>query len=123
MSQEDRLIKRLILKDGTIFDGSTCGYTEDDVWCFLLDIDFTQAFYYFSNPENYEEISMDVGIRNGLVDRVTYKGLTECTAITKHKNQIDIRLTGSDIQVIETSFIDHEDPEVEEENQEERLDE
>lgn len=95
---------RLVLADGQILEGSSCGYSEKHVWCFLKDMTIGDAFRAFSNPEKTSEIHHFYGTMEEI-----YYGFNEVTSVIKRELTTDIKLEGGNVSRV---IIDHsKDPE------------
>lgn len=93
--------ERLILGNDIVLEGSSCGSdSEYSVWCFLRGVSFSEAFQYFSNPENWTKVVYEI-ITSVNIRRFTYTGMTELSAIQQARDSVDVRLKGYDIQIKE----------------------
>ena len=71
--------RSLTLADGTIYENSTCGYSEGWLWCYLpADTDIHEAFSVFSDKEKTHEIQFRSGN-----DTTLYKNFTDFFGISK----------------------------------------
>lgn len=99
---------RLILKDGTILDNCECGYSNRSLWCYLRGIPFGEAFQYFSGPDKFETIIFDI-IFGNTIDRITYSGFEQITAVQQSEFTVDVRLEGYKIDIKEERIYNNKD--------------
>ena len=97
---------QLILKDGTTYNDSDCGYADRRIWCWIKNATFAQVFADFSDPEKTAEIRRVSGYST-----TVYSGFTDMDVIRKTeyepgKYTIDVRLGGEDIHVEEEVMTD-----------------
>ena len=90
--------KRLILADGTVLEDCDCGYSNKNLWCFLKNIPFGEAFQYFSDPKKFNTVIFEMTVGD-LTDRITYSGLERVTAIQQNEFTVDVRLEGYIISI------------------------
>lgn len=88
---ENNDVRRIILADGTILEGSECGYAEKRLWCFLKGLTFVQAFQIFSDPEKIKKIIFEYGYVDSPI-REEYIGFINMVSIVKRETTIDICL-------------------------------
>ena len=101
---------KIVLNDGTILEGSQCGYSDQKLWCFLKDINFAQAFaMFYTNPAKTMKIEFLYG-----VNRDVYTGFTDLNIIKKSDATVDVRLTGINTNV-QHLMINREEEESEDE--------
>lgn len=67
--------RQLILKDGTIING-TAGFADGFLWLYFGEYTLLQAAKIFSDPEKTETIEFKYGANSEL-----YEGFTECRNI------------------------------------------
>lgn len=70
---EERSGQRLILLDGTVIEGGSCGYSSGRLWCWVHGYTMAQAAEIFFNPEKTGRIEYQYG---GMSD--VYTGMTKC---------------------------------------------
>ena len=80
-------VPSLVLADGTVLEGSRCGYAEHHLWCYVTGLTMMEAFAVFSNPEKTRTIKF----LYGTVEEV-YEGFTEMNVIKVSEFTVDIRL-------------------------------
>ena len=93
---DDIFTTRLILADGTVLKNCECGCSARDLWCFLKDIPFGEAFQYFSDPEKFQTVIFEMQC-GGIIDRITYSGLEHIMAVQQNTSTVDVRLEGYNI--------------------------
>lgn len=106
MSDEMIDIRRLILADGTVLENCECGYSSRNLWCFLKDIPFGEAFQYFSSPEKFSTVIFEMTFGD-ITDRITYSGFQEITAVQQSENSVDVRLEGYKIDIKKERIFNH----------------
>jgi hypothetical protein len=79
----------LILKDGTVLEGSECGYADHNLWCYIKNLSLTETFAVFSDPSKTETIIF----RYGNTEE-KYVGFTNLDIVHKKEFTVDVRLTG-----------------------------
>lgn len=89
---------KLILKDGTEYADSDCGYAGGFLWCWTSSTSFPQVFADFSDPSKTEEIRWIHGNKE-----TVYYGFTEIDTIRRGENEpgvftIDVRMNGEDVR-------------------------
>ena len=89
---EENVIRRLVLADGTVLDECECGYADRQLWCYLRNLTFNQAFQLFSDSEKTCEIIFEYGLETALT-RETYSDFTYIVSINRRELTIDICLT------------------------------
>ena len=62
---------RVILHDGTVYDGSTCGYAEGFLWCYIVGFSLAEVSSEFFNTAATDEIVFEYGEMS-----VTYEDFT-----------------------------------------------
>ena len=83
----------LRLNNGTVFEKGSCGYSDRDLWCWVLDTPMSECFQLFSDPDNLQVIECYY-----ITQKYIYRGFTEMILIRRSETalgepQIDIRLT------------------------------
>lgn len=101
---EEGFNKRLILNDGTVLENCDCGYSSRSLWCFLKGIPFGEAFQYFSSPEKFQSVTLELEYMD-FTDRTVYSGFEAITSITQSENTVDVRLEGYKIDIEKTRII------------------
>ena len=101
---DDGFKKRLILADGTVLENCECGYSSKTLWCFLAGISFGETFQYFSSPEKYHKIIFELEYE-GFIDKITYTGLDQITAVQQSEFTVDVRLEGYHIDIEKTRVV------------------
>lgn len=91
--------RRLIMGDGTVFEEGECGYAEHQLWCWIKNITFAEAFAVFSNPFKTNTIRF---IHSNIEE--IYTGFTTINIIKQSEFTVDIRLVGENTSV---EIIDH----------------
>lgn len=86
----------IVLADGTILEGSECGYADHNLWCMLKGMTFAEAFTAFSDTSKTSKIQYTL-----LNKKYTYIGFTELTLIQQSEFTVDVRLTGESTEIIE----------------------
>lgn len=93
------MTQKLILKNGTQLEGSSCGFDgEYSLWCFLKDVSFAEAFQYFSDPGSFETVVYEMEGYT-VCQRTTFSGLIELAAILQEREQVNVRLKGVNVQI------------------------
>ena len=62
---------RVCLHDGTVYDGSTCGYAEGFLWCYIVGFSLAEVSSEFFNTAATDEIVFEYGEMS-----VTYEDFT-----------------------------------------------
>ena len=91
-------VHRLVLKDGTILEQSDCGYADRELWCFLRNVTFFEAFQLFSDPAKFEKIRYEIGLIENYT-RITYSGLTQVITVNQTEETVNVRLIGNPIEI------------------------
>lgn len=65
--------QRLILKDGTIIEDGSCGYSDGRLWCWIHGFTMAQAAQLFFDHEKTDHILYEYGEM-----KADYTGFTEC---------------------------------------------
>ena len=86
----------IVLADGTILEGSECGYANHTLWCMLKSMSFAEAFTVFSDTAKTNRIQYIL-----LNKKYTYIGFTELTMIQQSEFTVDVRLVGENTEIIE----------------------
>ena len=94
---EEGFKKRLILADGTILENCDCGFSNKSLWCFLSGVSFGEAFQYFSSPEKFKTVILQLEFMD-FIDQTTYTGLQELVAIVQSENTVDVHLDGYKVE-------------------------
>lgn len=80
--------QRLILMDGTIIEGGSCGYSDGRLWCWVKGFTMAQAAQVFFDPEKTGHILYEYG---AMTDE--YTGFTDCRSlIIDNDGQISVCL-------------------------------
>ena len=83
-------MRELILKDGTIIDG-TAGYFGGFLWLYFSGYTLLQAAEIFSDPEKTETIEFRAGANDEI-----YEGFTDCRNImTDEDGRLSVCMTRS----------------------------
>lgn len=107
--QDFKTVCQIKLVDGSVLNNCRCGYSENDLWCFLEDISFAEAFQYFSSPEKFSTVIFDM-INDNVTNRVTYTGLTRIVNITQRTSTlIDVELDGPHVEVKTEQIVEESD--------------
>ena len=114
MADEYTRFSRLKLKDGTIINNCSCGYSNRELWCFLNDQSIFEAMQLFSDPSKFETVIFEFGIPINYT-RLTYSGMTELITIDQRDTQTGVRIAGSRVEQIEEEI--RTAPESEQESQ------
>lgn len=97
---EDNVEVRLILADDTVLNNCECGYVDNSLWCFLKNISFSEAFYYFDNENKFNTVIFDMGFAEDFYDRIIYSGFEELVDIQKETNgNISVKIQGPEIKI------------------------
>lgn len=104
MPNEEDLVRRLVLDDGTVLDKSECGYAEKKLWCFLKDLSLIEAFSIFSDPEKIKTIKFEIGISSRYT-RYTYTGFVNLETAMKRELEIDVCVTGDNTEIHQEEVI------------------
>ena len=91
----------IVLADGTILEGSECGYADRTLWCMLKNMTFAEAFTAFFDKNKTNRIEYFI-----LGKKYTYIGFTELTMIKQSEFTVDVRLTGENTEIIEENVPD-----------------
>ena len=65
---------RLILKDGTVIEGASAGYTTGTLWCYMKGLTLMEAAAIFFDPKKTARIIVVYGEMEDV-----YVGYTRCT--------------------------------------------
>lgn len=112
----NKAFNSLILADGTVLEGSSCGFSNKTLWCWVSGLSMADCFSIFSNPEKTSEITVlyyTSGIRyRGFIDmQIIRKGMDETGTET-----IDIKMVpvgdNYSIENFEREMEDADDAEV-----------
>lgn len=101
---EEGYKKRLILADGTVLENCDCGYTNRSLWCFLKGISFGEAFQYFSSPDKFQSVTLELEYMD-FTDQIKYSGFEAITSIVQSENTVDVRVEGYKIDIEKTRII------------------
>lgn len=107
MPEEITEIVRLILADGTILENCECGYSNRSVWCYLKGVTFSEAFQYFSKPERFNTITLELEFGN-VIHRITYSNIEHITGIQQDHNGINVSLEGFNIETKKERIVNEE---------------
>lgn len=91
MPDPNATIRRLVMADGTVLDESECGYADRNLWCFLKNLTFNQAFQIFSDPAKTQSIRFEYGLDSDPAVE-TYDGFIYIMSINRREQTIDICL-------------------------------
>lgn len=80
--------RRLILNDGTVWEGSECGWAQGFLWLFLHGIGIEEAEPVIRNPEATEKIVFEYGEM-----RDEYDGYTRVKVIQEEDYGCSVCLT------------------------------
>lgn len=100
---------KLVLKDGTTYEDSECGYADRRLWCWLNNTTFVKAFADFSDPSKTSEIHWFHGSNETIYTGFTDIDVIRRTEYEPNKYSIDVRLYGENISYEERSIPAKED--------------
>lgn len=88
----DHVYNSLVLADGTVLEGSSCGFSDKTLWCWVSGRSMADCFSIFTDSEKTKEITV-LYYTSG----VHYKGFTDMQIIRKDMDDkgnetINIRL-------------------------------
>jgi len=75
--------RRLVLADGTKFEGGEAGYSDGNLWCWVPDCSMTLAINVFMNPMKTQRIVYQYGDMEDV-----YEGFTNCTNIMVDQDRL-----------------------------------
>lgn len=80
--------QKIILGDGTVLEGSYCGYYNKDLWCYIYGKTIMECTEMFSDPNKTGVITSYFFVKGYI-----YKGFTELLLVQKSENTVDVRLS------------------------------
>lgn len=72
----EKMGQRLILKDGTIIENGSCGYSDGRLWCWFHGFTMAQAAQVFCDHEKTDHILYEYGEMTA-----EYAGFTDCRSL------------------------------------------
>lgn len=82
----------LVLKDGTVLENCSAGYSGHFLWLYLKNISIQEATQIAFDQSKVETIVFNYGSL-----KAVYEGLTEVHAIIKQEDSINVLLTGEHV--------------------------
>ena len=85
MTDEQKRGRRIILKDGTTFEDSGCGYADGFLWCYITGLTLQDVVQTMMNPEKTVKIVYEYGEMSD-----TYEGFTNMFLIRQSETGCDV---------------------------------
>lgn len=79
--------RRIVMADGTIYEGAEIGYAGGVIWCYLKNTTIIDAFADFSDADKTEHLVFQYGEMQD-----EYTGYTVLTAMVQSENDAQIEL-------------------------------
>ena len=79
--------RRIAMNDGTIYEDSEIGYSNDTIWCFISNHTIVEVFSDFSDRSKIARLTFQYGEMED-----TYENYTELGAFIQNGSQVQIQL-------------------------------